>query len=105
MSTARACLQDCFDDLRSALDLAIISVNSTSEPQDEVLKFISETKKVEKVSRKGISNLGRKTWMEKVEANQETLCGLCFDGRIQIRYFQFDSSVAHRLTKNFEIGN
>ena len=92
MPTARACLQDWVDDLCSALDLAIIFIKSTSEPQDEVLKFISEAKKVEKVSRKGISNLGRKTWMEKVEASQETLCGLCFDGSFVRRWTRIQIS-------------
>ena len=41
-------MENCFDDLRSALDLANEFIKNASGSHEDVEKFISETKKVEK---------------------------------------------------------
>ena len=78
-------MENCFDDLRSALDLANTYRMSSKQHHDDVVKFITETKKVEKVFRKAIANLGRSEEKQHVEASQEAyenaLGGMCFDGK------------------------
>ena len=113
--TARAYLQDRvegyeleemenrFDDLRSALDLANEFLKSTNEPHDhdDVMKFIGATKKVEKVFRKAISNLGKDKEMEQVEASQEAyikaLSGLSLDGKFVQRWKKMQSTQVKEL--------
>lgn len=80
---ARACLQqsvlgyeleeieNCFDDLHSALDMAKEFIDSVNEPSKDVMKFFSETQKVEKEFRKAIYNLGKQEQMKHFEASQE----------------------------------
>ena len=89
-------MENRFDDLRIALDLANASVKSTSESNDDVTKFISETKKVEKVFRKAISNLGQEKETEQVEASQEAyvkaLSGLSLDGKFVQRWKKIQST-------------
>ena len=88
-------MENRFDDLRSALDLANASVKSTRETHDDVMKFISETKKVEKVFRKAICSLGKEEEMEHVEASQgaygKALGGLCCDGKFVQRWKKIQS--------------
>lgn len=78
-------MEDHFDDLHSALDLANAYRTSTDEQHDDVVKFISETKKVERVFRKAISALGRSGEKQQLEASQDAyegaLGGLCVDGK------------------------
>ena len=78
-------MEDRFDDLRSALDLANAYLTTTNEQHDDVDKFISETKKVERVFRKAISALGRSGEKQQLEASQDAyedaLGGLCVDGK------------------------
>ena len=98
------------DDLRSALDLAIISIKSTSEPQDEVLKFISEAKKVEKVSREAMSNLGGKTEMEKLKGESWpgsllSLMEALFNAGREFKFVTFNLTLVLLTDKIFEIGN
>ena len=94
-------MENRFDDLRSALDLANSSVKSTIEPHDDVMKFISETKKVEKVFRKAISNLGKEKEMEQVEASQEAyvkaFSGLSLDGKFVQRWKKIQSTQVKEL--------
>ena len=101
MSTARACLQDCFDDLRSALDLANEFMTSASEPHEDVMEFISATRKVERVFRKAISNLGKQEAMKQVEASQEAyesaLGGLSFDGKFVHQWKKIQSSKVRNI--------
>ena len=113
--TARAYLQDRvqgyaleemenrFDDLRSALDLANEFLRSTNEPNDhdDVMKFIGETKKVEKVFRKAISYLGKEKEAEQVEASQETyeeaMGGLCLDGKFVYHWKKIQSAKVRKM--------
>ena len=76
-------MENCFDDVRSALHLANEFLKSTNEEHEDVIKFISETKKVQKVFRKAISTLGRSEEKKQVEESQEAyedaLDGLCLE--------------------------
>lgn len=78
-------MENCFDDLRSALDLANEFMKSSSESHEDVMKFITDTKKVEKVFLRAINNLGKQGEMKQVEASQEAyeraLGGFSFDGK------------------------
>ena len=94
-------MEKCFDDLRSALDLANEFMKSASESHEDVLKFISDTKKVEKVFCKAISNLGKKEEMKQVEASQEAyenaLDGLFYDGKFVIQWKKLQSSKVRNI--------
>ena len=110
---ARACLQErvqgyeleemenCFDDLRSALDLANEFMQSASELHEDVEKFIADTKKVERVFCKAISNLGKKEEMKQLEASQEAydraLGGLSFDGKFVRQWKKIQSSKVRNI--------
>ena len=94
-------MENCFDDLRSALDLANEFMKGASESHENVEKFISDTKKVEKIFRKAISNLGKKEEMKYVEASQEAyesaLGGLSFDGKFVHQWKKIQSSKVRNI--------
>ena len=94
-------MENCFDDLRSALDLANEFMQTASESHEDVEKFISDTKKVEKVFRKAISNLGRKEEMKQVEASQEAyeeaLGGLSLEGKFVHQWKKIQSSKVRNI--------
>lgn len=89
-------MENRFDDLRSALDLANEFMTSASKPHEDVMEFISDTRKVERVFRKAISNLGKQEEMKQVEASQkaydEALGGLVLDGKFVHKWKIIQSS-------------
>ena len=96
-------MENRFDDLRSALDLANEFLKSTNEPNDhdDVMKFIGETKKVEKVFRKAISYLGKEKEAEQVEASQEAyeqaIGGLYIDGKFVHHWKKIQSTKVKKM--------
>jgi len=87
-------MEDRFDDLRSALDLANTYLQNAKEENDgehdDVRKFINEAKRVERVFRKAISALGKPEERQQLEAGQEAyenaLGGLIADGKFVQRW-------------------
>ena len=96
-------MENCFDDLRSALDLANEFIRSASEPHshEDVMTFFGETRKVERMFRKAISYLGRQEEMKQVEASQETyeraLDGLFFVGKFVHHWKKIESSKVRNI--------
>ena len=94
-------MENCFDDIRSALDLANEFMKSTSESHEDVVKFISDTKEVEKVFCKAISNLGKKEEMKQVEASQEAyksaLDGFYYGGKFVIQWKKIQRSKVRNI--------
>lgn len=94
-------MENCFDDLRSALDLANEFMKSSSESHEDVMKFISDTKKVEKVFLRAINNLGKQGEMKQVEASQEAyeraLGGFSFDGKFVHQWKKMQSSKVRNI--------
>lgn len=68
-------MENCFDDVRSALHLANEFLKSTKEEHEDVKSFINATRKVERVFRRAISTLGRSEEKEQVEKSQEAYEG------------------------------
>lgn len=96
-------MENCFDDLRSALDLANAFRMSTDKPHDDVMKFISETKKVEKVFRRAISALGRSEEKQQLEASQDAyenaLDGMCLDGKFVQHWKKIYSTKVRKISR------
>ena len=94
-------MENCFDDLRSAQDLANEFMKSTSESHEDVKKFISDTKKVEKIFRKAIANLGKKEEMQHVEASQkayeEALDGMPYEGKFVLQWKKIQKSKVRNI--------
>lgn len=94
-------MENCFDDLHCALDLANEFMKSADESHEDVMKFISDTRKVEKVFRKAISNLGKPEEMKQVEASQEAydnaLGGLSLDGKFVHQWKKIQSSKVRNI--------
>ena len=97
-------MENCFDDLRSALDLATEFIKSTSETHEDVRKFIGETKKVEKVFRKAISNLGKEGEKQQVEGSQDAyenaLDGLPLDGKFVHQWKKIQSTKVRKIVSS-----
>lgn len=78
-------MENCFDDVRSALHLAREFLNSTNGEHDDVETFINKTKKVEREFRKAISALGSSEENGQVKKSQEAyvdaLDGLDLEGK------------------------
>ena len=89
-------LEDRFDDLRSALDLANQFMKRSSGSHKDVMEFITDSQKVKQEFLKAISNLGKKEEMKQLEASQEAydraLGGLSFDGKFVRRWMEIQSS-------------
>ena len=94
-------MENYFDDLRSALDLANEFMQSASESHEDVEKFIADSKKVERVFRKAISNLGKKEEMKQVEASQEAydraLGGFPIGGKFVRQWKKIQSSKVRNI--------
>ena len=94
-------MENCFDDLRSALDLANEFMKNASESHEDVMKFISETRKVERVFRRAISKLGKKEEMTGVEDSREAyekaLDGFIFDGKFVHHWKKIQSSKVRNI--------
>ena len=96
-------MENCFDDLSNALDLANEFMTSVSETHshEDVMTFIGETRKVERVFRKAISNLGKQEEMKQVEASLEAyeraLDGLFFVGKFVRHWRKIESSKVRNI--------
>ena len=78
-------LSNRFDDLRSALEPAIIYLKTEEETPDDVVQFINEATKVERAIKQAISSLGttdeKKLVKESIDAYDKALGGLLFIGK------------------------
>ena len=98
-------MEDRFDDLRSALDLANTYLQKSTEEHDgehdDVRIFINEAKRVERVFRKAISALGKPEEKQQLEAGQEAyenaLGGLIADGKFVQRWKKIYSTKVQRF--------
>ena len=68
-------MENCFDDVLSALHLANEFLKNRNEEHEDVKTFINETKKVERVFREAISTLGGKEEKDQAKKSQETYEG------------------------------
>ena len=89
-------LEDRFDDLRSALDLANQFMKRSSGSHKDVMEFITDSQKVKQEFLKAISNLGKQDEMKEVEAclnaYKEAFDGFNFDGKFVRRWMEIQSS-------------
>ena len=94
-------LEDRFDDLRSALDLANEFMKRSSGSHEDVKEFISDCQKVKQEFLKAISNLGKQGEMKEVEASLNAynvaLDGFNFDGKFVRRWMEIQSSKVRNI--------
>ena len=97
-------MENCFDDVRSALDLATEFIKSTGETRDVDVKFIGETHKLERVFRRAISHLGKEGEMEQVEASQDAyekaLDGFYLEGKFVHHWRKIQSTKVRKITSS-----
>ena len=96
-------MENCFDDIRSALDLANEFMKSASEPRshEDVMAFFGETRKVDKVFRKAVSNLGKQEEIKQVEASvvayERASDGFFFVGKFVHHWKKIESSKVRNI--------
>lgn len=78
-------LGDRMDDLHSAIESASNHLRNAGEPPEDVVQFLNEAAKVERLMKKAISSLGKKEEKQRVtesmDAYDKALGGICFTGK------------------------